>query len=261
MREKLTALRKKKSAFLLSFTIFAVTGYVLFLTSKLWFPAPSDLVKATPMYEKYKINTYDMYLTRWDCATKDGVMEVIIEMENSDILDTKFSYAAVERTAGDLKVETVVEDPSYVILRITDLKTNWREVSLRVKHKDEETIKFYTNREEVRHANSLEKKTKVAYESERFTDQIAYNQSLVKKNEKAIVSCQKENKKLEAKIKSVEEMEYLTEDQIEKNKDILAKAQAKINSNEDEIEKLNQDTEKLNEKNEKIREQIKALQK
>lgn len=260
MKDEVTVLPKKKSRFLFSFTVFAAVGYLLFLTSKLWFPTSSDLVEATPLYAKQEIETYEVYLTRWDCATEQGVMELTIEMENSDILDTKFSYTAVERTQGDLKVETVIDDPSYVILRITGLKSNWREVSVRINQKKKEVAKLYTNYEQVNQKDSLKRRTKVSYQKGRLMDQIAYNHSLVKSNENSKVAIQKENEKLEAKIKEVEEMEYLTEDQIQKNKDIISRAQAKINSNKEEIEKLDQDSETLNEKNQKIREQAEALQ-
>lgn len=259
MKDSGILIRKKKSSFIVVFTIFAVVGYVIFLSSKLWFPTMSDLVPVTPLYEKQKVANYNLYLTAWQYADKDDAMEIILEKENSDVLDMEFSYAAVERTAGDLHMKVVSEEPKYVVLRITGIDKNWREVSLRVTPKGGDEVRFYTNKEKVEMAPSLPIKTDSGYQIGRLEKQISYNQNLIDKNTKATEKLQKENEKLEKKLKEFAKTEYLTAEQLQENEDLIVKAQSKITANRETMDGIQKNSDTIADRNIKIKEQITAL--
>ncbi|MEF9839451.1 MAG: hypothetical protein RR869_08705 [Lachnospiraceae bacterium] len=259
MKNRKKAIHKSKSFFLVAFTAFTVFGYAIFLTSKLWFPAPSDLIKATSFYEKQKLDTYEMYLTRWDYAKSGDTMEVTIEMDNSDVLDKHFKYEAMERKDGILPMKVVAHDSKFVILRITEVKESWREVSLRIQSGKEEPLKLYTNKDKIHRVKSLPRKTPTEYLIGRLQDQITYNQSIQKEYTKTSAHLQKQNKKLEVKMKELNQMEYLTEDQLQENKSTIEKAEGQLKSNQEALGKIKKDSEMIFNKNTKIQEQIESL--
>lgn len=247
-----------------SFLCVLLAGYMLFFTSTLWMPDTGKVSAATAYYTKVNCEDNAFYLTQFAYSEKDQAMQVIVEIDNRDVKDKKLEYSAVERkkkTLGNLEVKVLQENPSYSILRITDVKPNWREISFRVQEKGKDTqAKFYTNKNVVERVASLPKLTDIQCQVLRLQKQIEYDDWQIAEKEKQVKTLQKENKEIEQRITSLEESTYPTDEEAQKARDLVSKAQGKQNVNEETIEDRMDEIEELKMRSEKILQQIVVLQ-
>lgn len=242
------------------FLYLFTAGYALFFTSPIWFPESEDLIPATPYYKRETYENYQMYLTEWEYAAMEGTMEIILELENNEVLDQKLLFTAVERTKGDLEIKPVLEESEYVVLRLENVPTNWKEISLRAGKKgDQNPVKFYTNVREVKETKTLPKQEKKSYQIERLQAQIAYDDAEILKKEKEIGSLKKENERLDQKMEELQEGSYLSEEEVRKAEETITKARNQKKLNEDTIYALTEKIKSLTERSKKILEQIEIL--
>lgn len=253
-------LKRKKNWKIQTFLLVVIFGYLMFFTSKAWFPAGDDYVEATAYYTSVIYADYEIYLTQWVYSEEDASMQIIIEKENRGIVDRKFNYTAVEKTKGNLEVVPMLDESGYVVLRINHLPTKWREISLRIKTEEEENpVKFYTNISDVKRVESIPEQTQTAYQTDRLTAQIEYDQVQINEKSARIDNLKEEIKEMTARITELKEDTYLSEKEAEKALDTINRAKTAIKTNQDNIEDLESEIKELEQRTENIQKQIREL--
>lgn len=251
----------RRSFPLLGFLFIMVAGYVLFFTSKLWFPAHGELIEPTPLYQRVSYEHYELYLTEWTYSKPDQAMQIILEFDNKEILDTKFQYEAVERAAGEMKVRPVLETHDYVMLRIEGVPDNWKELSLRIgKANSDSPAKLYTNIDSVKRTPELPEKTAREYQVERLEAQLTYDQAQQKVCQEKLEAFETEKLKLEEKIQELESGSYLSEDEVKQAEETIGKAKSQIQLNADNTQCVREELEALEKRSETIQEQMVQLE-
>jgi len=261
-KDKVLSLQSQRSKKIRIQTLVITFGFLFFLTSKLWFQDTGDLVNATPYYQDNSYATYNVQLARWSYSPEQGVMYVFLELENKNILSGQLSYEAVERSQGQLNISLCAGDHDFVVLQLSGVKDNWKEISLRIFDSEEATsaepLRIYTNKEEVEVVDHINMdQTKAGYICERYELQLQHNLDLISENEDRIKTIKKENVAYEDRISDLKEQEaYQTEEEITKTENTISAAQGNIDSNNDTIFDLENEIKSLKEKNVKIQQLI-----
>lgn len=240
---------------------FILCGYLFFFTSRIWIPDSGELVDATPLYEPQVFSSRQVYLTAWDYSERDHAMEVIVEVESTNLIETELKYEAVERTAGELSIDAVIDQSDHKVFRITDLPENWKEISLRLIEGDgEEILRLYTNADTVEYVDSLPEKDKAGYEADRLQGQIDYDTYRISVRREEIEDLQKENGEMEQRIAELEQAQYPTEEEASEAADTVERARSAIQTNEDRISELKAEIDDLEMRSVQIRDQIDGMQ-
>lgn len=245
-----------------NFILFVVilAGYLFFLSSRLWLPDMRELIEATPFYEKQPFEDYSVYLTKWDYSEKQRVMELVVEVESKDLLSSQLGCEAVERTAGELNVETVLKDREYQVIRIKDIPEKWREVSIHLKDEEGNSLNLYTNVEAVNRVGKLDEKDRAGYTKERLEGQADYDTYMIRQKEKEIADLTEENRKLEDGIEEMKTKKYPTQEEADKAADLVISAENKCRTNEAAIADRTEEIEALKARTDELHKQIEELE-
>lgn len=242
------------------FLFIIVVGYVFFFTSLAWVPEKQEMIDITPYYQKVKLADYTFYISKSEYSQQDAAIQIIMEMESTDVTGKELTFSAVERTLGQLDVKAVCQEPNYAVLRITDLNPKWKEISVRVQVAGDQTqAKFYTNIDVIEKKTSLPNLTETEYKMERLQAQIEYDTAQIQQKEKEIVELQEENKKISERIKALQEDTYPTEEEASKARELVIQAENQMKSNEDVILDRQKEAEKLEIRSANIQEEMKTL--
>lgn len=236
-----------------------VMGYVFFLTSEFWLPDVKELIAATPLYEKQTMGDYSVYLTKWEYAEKTQTMEIIVEMEMTNLLAPRLECEAVERTAGELQTNTVVDDREYQIIQIVEIPENWKEISLHLINDKGEHLSLYTNAEAVKKVDALPGKDEKGYLSDRIRGQIDYDSYRIEKKEQEISELALENRTLESGIDEMASKKYPTQEEADKAAELIRSAEKKCETNESTIEKRRTEIAELEVRTEELQKQLEEL--
>lgn len=239
--------------------ILIVVGYFFFLSSRLWLPDARKLIESTPFFERQILNDYGVYLTKWDYAEEQQVMELIVEIETKDLLSDELECEAFERKAGKLNTEIVVKDREYLIIRIIDIPEKWKEISVHLKNQKSDSLNLYTNLKKVNKVATLDKKSKPEYEIDRLKGQIDYDTYLINKKEKDVSVLEKENLQLKIGIEEMEEKTYPTQEEANRAAELIESAETKYKTNEDTMENSRKEIAELEARTEELKKQIESL--
>lgn len=263
-KEKVDSLQSKRSKGILIQTLVVGLGFFFFLTSKLWFQDTGDLVDATSYYQDNSYDTYNVQVARWIYSPEQGIMHVFLELENSNILGGELSYEAVERSQGNLNISICASDSDFVILQLSGVKDNWKEISLRIFEEDitADPLKIYTNKGEVEVVDSIDTdQTGTDYLCARYELQFQHNLDLITDYEDQITAIKKENEDYSKRISELQEQEaYQTEEEVTETESTISTAQGNIDSNNNTIFDLESKIKTLEEKNVKIQELIDTME-
>lgn len=175
--------RRKKNLVIQIFIGTFVLGYAFFLTSNAWYPTSSNMVHATVFNQEAVWNERSIRLLSWDYSEEQRMMEVRIDIKNNSLDGiNKYEYQALDRKKGFFEVTPVLEDENYIVLHITDINKRWSEISLRIimpNSEDSDMMKLYTNSKEVVHVDSIKKKSRNEYQTDRINDRIEYYDRLI----------------------------------------------------------------------------------
>lgn len=199
------------------FLIILLVGYVFFFTSNMTIPS-----KITPKSETTKVNAVTEYMSGRTCqllsATYDKdqeTMEVILHLTNTTYDGVNTYYIAETLNNGstaNLVTKQVLDDPLMTVIRISNLKPNYREMKLMLapkinslsKVKDDETAFVILNKYNVTKGSVDLTKNRNDYLAERLNyvlnSYIAHRNELTKKENtilKQIDAAQKQNEELE----------------------------------------------------------------
>lgn len=256
--------KKNKNLFLGIFIFLFCGGYFLFFTSKTWLQTDSDLIRATALHKIQTFQERDITVGRWDYSEKQHMMEIELDILNRSVdgIDT-YKYNAIERTKGNLKVETVVNKPDFVILRIYEVPVKWREVSVHIQFDDNsEMLKIYTNKNAVTRIDKINDMTETEY-------RIAKVEGTISQYDTEISSLQKEQKEIQEKIDQLninikqltDSKEYQTEKEQAETDQLISQSKTEIESAEKDLGDNNAEIEEYRERIEKANLQIQDLKK
>lgn len=232
-------------------------GYLFFFSSNLWIPHNASAKKQTPLNTSIDWEGRVLAIERWDYCEQSGLMEVCIDVKSStyDGIYT-YKYDAVDRSDDTLKVSAAVEEPEWMVLRISGITHDFGEVSLRLTHKGE-TIRLYTNVKKVNRVKSLQKKSKKDYQIIRMETKISQYQKTIAAKEKKIEMLKATNARLNNEIERMQsDLEYQTESEKQNTADRVEDIKENIDQNTADINERYRQIEERNNRIRLIREQI-----
>lgn len=213
------------------FMIVFVAGMIFFFSSSIWFPAPQNYVNASPLNKIFEMESRDISIGRWDYSPEQQMMEVEINVNNKSADGiNKYEFTARERNAGRLKVEKVIEEPNFIILRISEFPKRWSSISVAMNVENSNTLlRLYTNARDVTAVDRLEKLSLTEYQALHIDGVIKSYENEIKTFEKDITECLEQIENIEDNINNVESnMEYQTEAEKKNSEDIIMKNSATI---------------------------------
>ena len=239
--------------------IVLVAGYLFFMTSKLWLPDMKEFINATPYFEKQIFDNYNIYLTKWEYAESQQKMEVIVEIETTDLLAAPLECEAVERTKGALHTEIALKNREFFVIQILDVPENWKEISLHLKNEEGDYMGMYTNVDAIKRVERIEKKDAAGYEVERIQGQIEYDAYQIRLKQDEISRLTAENRKLKSGIEKMKANQYPTQKEADDAAALITTAEEKCTSNENTLEKIKKEIEELETRTEGLQKQLEEL--
>ena len=257
---------KKSSGINLKFIIpigIILCGYLFFFTSRWWMPVGSNVSYHTALGTTQNWNDREITLIRWDYCEKDRSMEIELDIQNHsfDGINTYVASAA-DINEGYIDIEKIVEEPDWVIIKLSNLPKRWSEISLRLgmSEEDNDPCKVYTNIVKVNQVDKLGKNSISEYRIQRFNIEIEnYNQEISQK-EQNIEKIKKTNENIQQEILRLEEnKKYETEQQIASTDEVINSARTQLNLNNESITENEKDITEIEQRIGKIQKQIEEL--
>lgn len=232
--------KRNKNFFLMGFLTLYVAGYFIFFSSKMWLFTENDLIEASPLQESNEYEGREITIGRWDYSKSQNMMEIELSISNlsADGIQ-KYDYSAIERTKGEQRIETVIEKPDFVILRIYDVPEKWREISVRLAlEKDSANpFKMYMNKKDISYVSEIPERTEAEYQVVKLDNLMLHYEKNIKNLEKEIKELEAENETLESNVLELKEQEeYQTAKEVEETEQIVDEYTAKIEANRTGIE-------------------------
>lgn len=243
--------------------IVIVSGYLFFFSSKWWMPVGSDVSFYTKPGEIQDWNDREITLIRWDYCENDRSMEIELDIKNNSFDGiNKYVASATDINEGFIDIAKVVEEPDWIIIKLSDVPKRWSEISLRLgmTEDDDEPCKIYTNIVKVNHVEKLGKSDITGYRIQRFEIEIEHYEKEISENILEIEKKKKLNESITQEIQRLEaDKKYETEQQIISTNEIISNARMQINANNGAIQEFEQKNMELTRRIEKIQEQIEEL--
>lgn len=260
------SIKSKRGTLMFRFFIFLfIGGYIFFFTSKLWMPTAGDATMLTKIGTSTTWNDREVTLLRWQYAPDQKRMEVELSVANKKFDGiNSYKYEAVESNGSVLETKVIIEDPDWIIVQIEGVSKKFSEVSFRMISTEEdsnvETLKFYTNTNDVSRVDKLDVKTRNGYLVNRYEEEIANYQSeiddltsQISENKSQIKEIKKEISRLQSK-KDYETEEEVTETNtlINEARSSMENLQSKNEKNETQIAEYKERISNLQEKKNSI---------
>ena len=143
----------------------------------------------------------------------------------------------MERTGRKLEYQIAYEDPAYVVIRISEMMKNWKELSMHVDTEGGDvTAKFYMNIKEIQKVGVTSGTVRTGISDVTAELQIGYDTAQIDVKNEEIEQLKQENEKMQERIeKSRTTDTYPTEAEAENAQGIIDRAENQIQSNEDTI--------------------------
>lgn len=246
--------KKKKGNLPLFLALFLfVGGYLFFFSSNYWMPANLSAKLQTELRENINWGERTVQIRRWEYLEADAVMEVELDVTNHSY-DRKnhYYYSALDRSGKQLTVEAVLEESDWIILRISEIKKDFGEISLRLmkSENDENILRLYTNANDVKRVDSLPKRDKAGYQVLRLQEDMAVYEKQNQSYEKKIKKLQEKTARMLEEIEHLQsKSSYQTEEQLLETDERVKEIQAEMEENEESVASL---TEKIKENRKRI---------
>ncbi len=241
--------------------IFA--GYVFFFTSKFWMPLGSNVSYFTKTGYTQEWNNRDVKLIRWEYCESSGTMEIELDIKNNSFDGrNKYIVSATDINEGYIDISKVVEEPDWIIVKLSNIPKRWSEISLRLamNEVDEEPCKVYTNIKKVTYVDKLGQEDINGYRINRFNLEIKTYQEDINKLNSQIEEKNKSTANINEEINRLNrEKIYQTEAQKQETDATINTARSQINSNNEAIQEMNEEIAEINRRIEKVNEKIKEI--
>lgn len=219
--------------------LFIFGGYLFFFTSAKIIPTTTKYV-FTPIGTVAKFSTTrNVTLVRWCYSPNQKLMEIILSTENNDYdgNDTYQSNCVV--TVGDKEYKAtltpIISESNYYVMHVKNVPDQFKTAALQIKIKDNastDTVKLYTNRNDIAIMDNITAKTKQEYLIEQAQDSIAAYKTTITELQNQNTELQKQIANIQGNNQTLEEEKrYQTEKEI-------AETNKKIMRNNSEIKKL-----------------------
>lgn len=145
---------KGKKGKYITAAIGILAGYVLFLTSKLWFPGQSNALDYTQLGSQIMVGDTDtsVSLVYWAYSKKQAAMSVELDVQAGK--GTDLDFLAVDKAMDQLSVTCMLQESGTVVLKISDVPEDFGAISLRVVE-GKEQARLYTNLKQVDQVENL----------------------------------------------------------------------------------------------------------
>lgn len=238
-------------------------GYIFFFTSNYWMPIGSNVSYFTKPGYKQEWNNREITLIRWDYCEQDQSMEIELDIQNNSFDGiNKYIVSATDMNEGYIDIAKVVEEPDWIIVKLSNVPKRWSEISLRLmmNEEDEDPCKVYTNIKKVKHVKTLGQKDITGYRINRFNLEIENYQNEIKNIEEEKDKINKSTQNITEEINRLLEQEkFQTDQQKEETDSVINNARSQINSNNETIQGLEVKIAEINRRIEKTKEKIKEL--
>lgn len=138
----------------LTVAIGIMVGYIVFLTSRIWFPGQLDASDYTQLGSQVMVGDTDIsvLLVYWAYAPKQAAMSVELDVQAE--VGTELDFQAVDKAMDQLPVTCMLQESGTMILKISDIPEDFGAISLRVVE-GKEQARLYTNLKQVDQVESL----------------------------------------------------------------------------------------------------------
>ncbi len=240
-----------------------IIGYLFFFSSRLWMPVGSDVSFYTRLGVAQEWKDREITVIRWDYCEADRSMEIELDIQNKSFDgNNKYVASARDINEGFIDISKVVEEPDWIIIKLSDIPKRWSEISLRLgmTEDDDEPCKIYTNILKVNHVEQLGQDDIEGYRIQRFNLEISNYEKEMKKNQKEIDKTQKTNDNITQEIRRLEQNKKNETDQQKNETDeIISNARSQITMNNTAVQELEQKNTEIQKRIEKVQIQIEDL--
>lgn len=244
---KLLKNKTRRNILFLFLGLFVFSGYFFFFMSNNIIPTSTTYLFTPPGQVANFSSTRTVTLDRWNYSPEQKLMEIIVSTENNDY-DGKDTYQSncIINVGGKDYTATltpIISETNYYVMHIKNVPNNFGQATLQIQIKDNNTansVKLYTNRDEIKVVDYITAKTKEEYLQEQVQDSIEQYQT-------AIEELQNKNEDIKIQITNIENVNLqLEEDKKYQTEKEIAQTNQKITRNTSEIKKL-EETIKTNE--------------
>ena len=132
----------------LAVAIGIMVGYIVFLTSRIWFPGQSDASDYTQLGSQVMVGDTDIsvLLVYWAYAPNQAAMSVELDVQAE--VGINLDFQAVDKAMDQLPVICMLQESGTVVLKISDIPEDFGAISLRAV-KGKEQARLYTNLKQV----------------------------------------------------------------------------------------------------------------
>lgn len=137
----------------LAATGIAFIGYVLFLSSALWFPGQKKSMEYTPLGIQQEIGetTCMVSVVYWAYAPEQEAMLVELDLDG---IRSEVTFSAVDKARDPIPVEVKLAQSGTYVLKLSSVPEDFQAISLRVMVEGQ-TRRLYTNIDQVEQVNRL----------------------------------------------------------------------------------------------------------
>lgn len=247
---------------IITLIVFAVI-YMIFFTSKIYIKDPLEPATKIGSNLSYMMGNRNVTLVDATYDKKQKLLEIQLDLDNNSTDNIDDYYYVPNIRVGNsnkLTVREIYNKPMYTVIRVSNLKSSFREMKLFIaprvnsidKIGDDEFIELTLNKNNIKFA-PITNRSENDYLKERHT-------MLISDQKEKISKLEKEVSKMKDRLNSFDKVEkefnankdYLTDEEKASYKD-------RINSNNDEKEQLKQDIEDKNNKIGKEKEKLMQL--
>ena len=138
----------------LAVAIGIMVGYIVFLTSRIWFPGQSDASDYTQLGSQVMVGDTDIsvLLVYWAYAPNQAAMSVELDVQAE--VGINLDFLAVDKEMDQLPVICMLQESGTVVLKISDIPEDFGAISLRVVE-GKEQARLYTNLKQVDQVEKL----------------------------------------------------------------------------------------------------------
>lgn len=204
-------------------------------------PTNYEKYKTTPFNEVMELNDKRKFtLLRWDYSEDQHLMELEMDVDNSDFTsDESLKFLAKTIPSGKAKIKTVVNEDSYLVIQITNVPEDFKQISFRIALSESgNLLRMYSNINDINRVDKIETLTKDEYFYNRLNRNVVTYQADLKKYESEIQENEELIEKITEKNAELEiNKEYMTESEKEEinqkildNENLIANAEKEIDT-------------------------------
>lgn len=252
INEKNAQIKLKTDRFLKVFIFIFIFGYTLFLSSNIWMPASYTNIDYSKPGTTLEEEGMKVQLLKWSYSKEDDIIEAVLKRDNFSISDKSYKWKAVEKNKGYLDTQIIINNDELVVVHIKNLPFRWREISLRMESKNEDSnsnIKFYVTKKDVEKVKHIADLGLEDYKRLSVSYLIDIYENDNKKASKKIDNLKEDVAVAEGRIREIKEnQKYETDIEKEESNQAISDIENELTTFRNQIDELNAQIEENNQK-------------